>query len=236
MGRMLDGLASAQGHEVIARIDQTSDPGWEELSSADVAIEFSGPAWAPDNLVRLAALQLPTVCGSTGWEHAWSRVEDAYRDAGCSLIVGSNFSVGVNLLFLLNRKLAAWMNRLPAYDVAIEEQHHAQKADAPSGSAHSLAAEILAVLDRKTSLVPASELAIRPPKPEELTIGYIRTGGIHGTHRVLYTSLVDDIVLSHTAHSREGFASGALLAADWLLKHPGIHRFEGIFETLLSND
>ncbi|MDX2063075.1 MAG: 4-hydroxy-tetrahydrodipicolinate reductase [Bacteroidia bacterium] len=234
MGRMIDSLALPLGFTVVARIDQTTDPGWADLDEAEVAIEFSGPAWAPDNLLRLAERSLPTVCGTTGWEAQYPTVAEAYRRQGCRLVTGTNFSVGVNLLFLLNRKLAGWMNQLPNYDVALEERHHTQKADAPSGTALTLAHEILQRLERKTQLAPPSELAYRPPAPEELTVGVVRVGGLAGTHRVLYTSSIDQLELVHTAHTREGFAQGALLAAKWLRANPGIHRFEDIFEQIVG--
>ena len=140
----------------------------------------------------------------------------------------SNFSIGVNILFKLNRELARIMNQYPEYDCFIEERHHRHKADGPSGTAHSLASQVLEELDRKTAITDAS-IRHRPPQPVELSVGFIRSGEIIGRHQVTYTSDIDEITLFHSAHNRRGFALGAVVAAEWMRGKKGFYEFSDIF-------
>ncbi|MEM8889932.1 MAG: dihydrodipicolinate reductase C-terminal domain-containing protein, partial [Bacteroidota bacterium] len=145
------------------------------------------------------------------------------------VMYSSNFSVGVNVLFLLNQKLAQLMNSYPEYDVFIEEQHHRYKADAPSGTAVSLSKQVLEGLDRKDRIA-TDALLNRAPEPEELSVGYIRSGEIIGRHKVSYTSAIDEISIEHKAHNRRGFALGAVIAAEWMQGKKGFYSFTELFQ------
>lgn len=218
MGKTIDGLATADGHEIVLKIDKdnTGDCRPENLQKADVAIEFSQPDSAFDNIKACLESGVPVVAGTTAWldrlEEAKALV-DRHRGA---LFYASNFSVGVNIFFALNRQLARMMNDHPEYSVNMEEVHHTQKLDAPSGTAITLAEGIIGSLNGKSNWVEG-----RPPKEEEIPIVSKREGMVPGTHIVNYHSPVDTITIRHEAHSREGFAKGALLAATWIVGKQG---------------
>ncbi len=230
MGRAVEAEAAARGHAIVTHLGrhEISQLNQQLAAQVDVAIEFTHPESFRGNLTRLLQLGIPTVCGTTGWYSDVANVKQEVESSKGSFLFASNFSVGVQLLFELNRRLATLMNGYPEYDVFVEEQHHRHKADAPSGTAHSLAKDILEHLDRKNSL-SGEPLRERAPRPEELSVSFTRAGDIVGEHRVTYRSDIDRITLTHEAYSRRGFALGAVIAAEWLLQHPGFHPFEDMF-------
>jgi 4-hydroxy-tetrahydrodipicolinate reductase len=220
MGRTIEGIALQRGHSVELKIDIDSLVLFtkQHLQLCDVAIEFTGPHSAKENILECINAGIPVVSGSTGWLQNWSEVENACVAKNGSLLYASNFSVGVNIFFAVNKKLAQLMAARREYDVSMEEIHHTQKKDAPSGTAITLAEQVLQELDRKTKWVNQP-----PQNAEELPIISKRIDPAPGTHSVKYSSAVDDIEIIHTAHSREGFALGAILAAEF------IHNKKGIF-------
>ncbi len=219
MGKAIERIALKKGHEIILKIDVDNDQDLtaENLSKADVAIEFTGPSSAAENLLKCAAAPIPVICGSTGWLHAYPEVRKAFKENDSALLYASNFSIGVNIFFELNKKLAALMASHREYSVEMKEIHHTQKKDAPSGTAITLAEQIQAE-------IPAYLQWVNRPsvKPDELPILSERKDPAPGTHSVRYYSPVDDIEIIHTAHSREGFAEGAVLAAEFIKNKKGI--------------
>ncbi len=229
MGKAIEALALQRGHTIVATIDNEAE--WsnkrEHLLTADVAIEFSTPATAVSNLRRCFAENIPVVAGTTGWYNQLEKMIALCRQQQGSLFVASNFSIGMNILFELNRHLAQIMNRYPDYAVSIEETHHVHKLDAPSGTAITLANEAIELLDGKehwklthlTTYHPLngdiSETTAEPAK-EDIPIESIRRDEVPGTHTVTYDSATDSITIAHSAKSRQGLALGALLAAEFL--------------------
>ena len=213
MGKAVERLALGKGHEIVLKTNNLSDP--KDLSSADVAIEFSDPTAAFNNITLCFKHGVPVVSGTTGWLDAYDdllKIRDAHK---ASFIYASNFSVGANLFFKLNKDLAKIMGSFSDYKVEIEEIHHLQKLDAPSGTAISLAEHIIENSDYKGwQLENASE--------NEIPIKAKRIEGVIGTHKIKYKSSIDSIGISHEAHSREGFALGAILAAEWLQDKTGV--------------
>jgi 4-hydroxy-tetrahydrodipicolinate reductase len=213
MGRAIEQVAVSRGHTIAARItiDNVEELNQVDASLVDVAIEFSSPEAAVNNLVYCFNQGIPVVCGTTGWLSHKKEVEQICSQRGGALFYASNFSLGVNLFFHLNRKLAELMNRYSMYAVSMEEVHHTEKKDAPSGTAITLADDIVQQISRLHTWVnhPAEDSG-------ELTILSKREGQVPGTHIVRYDSPVDSIEIKHTAHSREGFALGAVVAAEWL--------------------
>jgi 4-hydroxy-tetrahydrodipicolinate reductase len=220
MGKIIETVALSRGHEVVLRIDidNAADLNEANAAKADVAIEFTGPHSAFGNVARCLELGLPVVCGSTGWLERYPEIEDKCRSLGGSLLYASNFSVGVNIFFEINRRLAALMAAQPEYEVEVTEVHHTQKKDAPSGTAITIAEGIMASMPRKQSWVNHPS-----PDPSELVIISERTDPHPGLHKVSYRSAIDDIEIVHNAHNRNGFALGAVLAAEF------IHDKKGIF-------
>ncbi len=230
MGQAIEKIALQSNHEIVLRVgSQNADQlNKDTLSTADVAIEFSQPELALNNILLCLENQLPVVSGTTGWLADWAKAESLCREKDGALFYAANFSVGVNLFFALNRHLAELMENWTDYDVAIQEVHHRYKADHPSGTGLVLAEEIVKGLSRKLKWVdgPASSLS-------ELGVSSQRVGQVPGTHEVTYDSTVDTISIKHTARSREGFAQGALLAASWLIGRQGIF---GMQDLLFSSD
>lgn len=219
MGKAIESLMPPRGHEAILKIDEHNRAGLTaaELKKADVAIEFTGPESAVDNLMLCLEAGIPVVCGSTGWLKEWDRVKEAFEKKKGSLLYASNFSVGVNIFFALNRRLAELMNARPEYEVSLTEIHHTAKLDSPSGTAITLAEGVLAGVERKKKWVNHIS-----DHPEELEILSERVDPAPGTHKVKYASEVDDIEIIHTAHSRQGFALGALVGAEYVYGKKGI--------------
>ncbi len=213
MGKIIEEIAVQRGHGVILKIDinNLEEFTMENLSKADAAIEFTGPHSAYENIKKILSSGVPLVCGSTGWTEKLSVVKKMVTELNGTFLFTSNFSIGVNIFFELNKKLAALMSSHPDYEVGIKEIHHTQKKDAPSGTAISLAEQILEVNKRKKRWVNKNSDNV-----EDLEIISERTDPAPGTHIVKYASTIDDIEIIHTAHSRKGFALGAVMAAEFL--------------------
>jgi 4-hydroxy-tetrahydrodipicolinate reductase len=220
MGQTIAALAAQRGHEIAGIVDlHASQLNISDFTpaTADVAIEFTHPDSALANITACLRQGLPVVCGSTGWLHHFEEAKSLTAELGGSLFYASNYSVGVNLFFHFNEYMAAKMHQFGGYDVAVREIHHTHKIDQPSGTALTAAEGILAHFPGKTTWrnAPAET-------PAELAIISERSGEVVGTHIVTYTSAVDTLELKHEAHSREGFALGALLAAEWLPGRTGV--------------
>ncbi len=218
MGKEIEAVARERGHDIplIIDIDNHSDLTPEKTAGADVAIEFTGPEAAFDNISACFDASLPVVSGSTGWLDRMEEIRERCRREGQAFFYASNYSLGVNILFHVNKVLARIMERYPQYDVSLEETHHTQKLDAPSGTAITLAEDILRGITRKKKWVnrPAS-LA------EELAILSHRRDSVPGIHTVRYDSEMDFLELTHSAKNRRGFALGAVLAAEYLQDKKG---------------
>lgn len=219
MGQEIERIALQRHHHIVAKIDLTTNDTFDSpaFRSADVAIEFTRPEAAVDNLRHCFRVGIPVVCGTTGWTSHLPEVQKEMEAANGTLFWSSNFSLGVNLFFALNQYLAKLMNPFPDYDVRMLETHHTQKLDAPSGTAITLAEEIIHSLDRKKSWCKE-----QASSPEELPIVSIREGNVPGIHEVIYESEMDVISIKHDAKSRRGFALGAVLAAEFTVGKKGL--------------
>jgi 4-hydroxy-tetrahydrodipicolinate reductase len=219
MGKAIEEVAIAKGHEIVLKIDVQNNQEFtkENIARADVAIEFTGPHSAFENIKKCIELGIPVVSGSTGWLDKWSEIEAACKANNGCVVYSSNYSIGVNLFFEVNKQLAKLMEPYNDYDVSMVELHHTEKKDAPSGTAISLAEQILVNIGRKEKWVnsPSQNVA-------DLVITSERIDPAPGTHTVTYSSPIDTIEIVHTAHTRKGFASGAVLAAEFANKKNGI--------------
>lgn len=238
MGKLLEHFAQERGHEICITIDadNASDIRSERFKEADVAIEFSVPHAALEHIYDAFEADVPIVVGTTGWYDELAAVEQKCRVGNNTLLYASNFSVGVNVFFYVNKVLAKLINRYPQYDVQVEEIHHTQKLDAPSGTAITIAEGILDGLERKNTWV--NEVIGQQDdvitKPNELLIESHRIEEVPGTHTVIYSSEVDELEFKHTAHSRAGFALGAILAAEWLHGKKGFYSIQDMFDFKLA--
>lgn len=212
MGKTIESLAVKKGHQIAGIIDIHNQEDIRQID-ADVAIEFSRPEAAVENVKQCIERGLPVVCGTTGWLDKKNEVETLCKQKQGTFFYASNFSVGVNIFFKVNAHLAKIMNGFTGYEVTIDEIHHTQKKDAPSGTAITLAEDILKELQRKNSWINKSA-----EKPEELAIHSHRIDPAPGTHTIKYSSPIDDIEIKHTAHNREGFALGAIEVANWIVR------------------
>jgi 4-hydroxy-tetrahydrodipicolinate reductase len=219
MGHAIEEIAIQKGHQIVLRItdENLEDLTKENIKKADVAIEFTNPQSAAENILFCLNENVAVVCGTTGWLDQLKTVEEKCKKLNGSFLYASNFSVGVNIFFEVNKKLATLINPHRAYDVAIEEIHHTQKKDAPSGTAITLAEQIIAASDKKNRWVNQDA-----ENEIELSIISKRIDEVAGTHSVKYSSAVDDIEIIHTAHNRKGFAEGAVLAAEFIADKNGI--------------
>ena len=208
MGKIIDEIATQRNHEIVARLNES--PNSENLNNADVVIEFSNPEVAFNNIKTCLENNIPVICGTTGWLDQKSEIEKIAAENNTAFLYGSNFSLGVNLFFALNEKLANLMKNFPEYNVQLEEIHHTHKKDAPSGTAISLAEGIIKNNQRFEGW------KLDETKDKELGIFAIREDEVPGTHSVFYKSSVDEIEIKHTAYSRNGFALGAVIAAEWI--------------------
>jgi 4-hydroxy-tetrahydrodipicolinate reductase len=228
MGKEIEKILLRAGHEVLATID--NDQEWAErmdkFLQSDVAIEFSTPQTVIGNLNRCFEHHIPVVSGTTGWQDQREAVIARCKAQGGSLVYGSNFSIGANLFLAINTLMAKMMNEQSQYEVSIDETHHITKKDAPSGTAITTAQLILAQLQRKHGWKLGEATA------DEIAVRAHRVGDAAGIHTVTYTSDEDKIEITHTANSRLGFAQGAVKAAAWLVKNPGIYEFKDIFGQL----
>ncbi len=216
MGKTIERIAIERGHEIVCRIDVGNHHEFATVS-ADAAIEFSHPDAAFENVKRCVERKIPVVCGTTGWLNRKAEIELLTKQSGGSFFYASNYSLGVNLFFKLNEQLAKMMKNFPGYDIALEEIHHTEKKDAPSGTAITLAEGILKNIPSKKSWVNKEATS-----NDELTIRSFRINQVPGTHSVAYQSLIDDIEIKHTAHTREGFALGAVMVAEWIRDKKGV--------------
>lgn len=208
MGKIIDEIATQRNHEIVARLNES--PNSENLNNADVVIEFSNPEVAFNNIKTCLENKIPVICGTTGWLDQKPEIEKIAAENNTSFLYGSNFSLGVNLFFALNEKLANLMKNFPDYNIQLEEIHHIHKKDAPSGTAISLAEGIIKNDNRFEGW------KLDETKDKELGIFAIREDEVPGTHSVFYKSSVDEIEIKHTAYSRNGFALGAVIAAEWI--------------------
>jgi len=218
MGQAISELvAQKQDDQIVLTIDETNTDQLSDLSSADVAIEFSVPSAAVSNISACLDQNIPVVSGTTGWLEKYDQVKELCDQKGGAFLYASNFSVGVNVLFAMNKVLANMMSSLEEYDVSIEEIHHTEKVDSPSGTAITLAEDIIRSLARKNKWTNSEQAEMT-----DLVIRSVREGKVPGTHTIQYNSPVDKLSITHEAVSRKGFASGALLAAHWIQGKSGI--------------
>ncbi len=220
MGKVIEQIAESRGHSIVLTIDEDNAASLktEDLKQADVAIEFSVPASAVNNIYKCFEANVPVVVGTTGWLDKLEEVKSNCTEKKQSLFYSSNYSIGVNLFFKLNEYLAKLMNGHREYNPEIEEIHHVHKLDAPSGTALSIAEQILNQLEAKQKWVNTST-----DNPNELGIISKRIGEVPGTHTVTYRSEADEISITHFAHNRKGFATGAVIAAEWLIGKKGVY-------------
>lgn len=235
MGKELERAAQLQNHSIVHVIDSsnTSDINRLKLYEADVAIEFSTPATAITNIYKCFESNLPVVVGTTGWYEHIPEIKATCEKEQRSMIYASNFSIGVNILFELNRKLAGIMNKQKSYEISIEEIHHTQKKDSPSGTALTLAKDILELVERKKGWIE-----LDPDGGEnnhnhtnDLKIHSMRLANVVGTHIIRYVSEADQLELRHEAFSREGFVQGALVAAAWIAEKKGFYTMQDLLQS-----
>ncbi len=240
MGRMIEQIARGRGHEIVSIIDVDNQQDFDspEFASADVAIEFTAPHVAYDNYLKAFARGVKVVSGSTGWmkDHG-DDVRRMCEKEGKTLFWASNFSVGMAVFSAVNRYLARIMNGFPQYDVRMEEVHHVHKLDHPSGTAITLAGEITEAVDRKNSWTvgtltqpDGTVTTENTPAADQLAIDSIRRGEVPGIHTISYDSDADCITITHDAHSRRGFALGAVLAAEYTANHSGLLTINDMFK------
>ena len=219
MGKVIERIALERGHEIVLKKDQNNT--FEGLSIADVAIDFSVPDSAVANISECLNNGIPVISGTTGWLADYPKMVQLCEEKNGSFIYASNFSLGVNVFFELNEYLAKMMANLKQYNVSMEEIHHTQKLDAPSGTAISLAKGIIENSDY-------TGWTLDNPSEKDILIDAKRIENVPGTHSVFYDSSVDQIEIKHTAHSREGFALGAVIAAEWLANKKGVFTMKDV--------
>ena len=219
MGQTIERIALERGHEIVLKKDEFNT--YEGLSNADVAIDFSIPAVAAENISSCFYANVPVISGTTGWLNRYDEMAALCEEKKGAFISSSNFSLGVNLFFGLNEYLAKMMANLKQYNVSMEEIHHTQKLDAPSGTAITLAEGII----KNTNY---ANWTLETPISNEIHIDAKRIENVPGTHSIFYDSEVDQIEIKHTAHSREGFALGAVIAAEWLIGKKGVFTMKDV--------
>lgn len=232
MGRIIEEIAIERGHTIVLKVDAENRASLtkDQLKQADVAIEFTAPESAFENICLCISAGIPVVVGTTGWYDRFEEVKiNCWKHNGC-LFYASNFSLGVNIFFALNKALARWMNNYPGYQVAVEEVHHTQKIDAPSGTAISIANDIVKNISRKKEWkshhINEKDNTV---DDSELPVYHDRKEGVPGFHKVTYTSDIDQIEISHNAFNRKGFGLGAVLAAEFIQNKHGIFTNEDLF-------
>lgn len=219
MGKVIERIALERGHEIVLKKDEFNS--YDGLSTADVAIDFSVPTAAVANISNSFHANVPVVSGTTGWLEHYEEMIALCNEKQGGFISSSNFSLGVNIFFELNEYLAKIMSQFDSYKVTMEEIHHTQKLDAPSGTAISLAKGVIENSNY-------ANWTLEDAKTNEIHIEAKRIGDVPGTHTVTYDSIVDNIELKHTAHNREGFALGAVIAAEWLAGKKGIYTMKDV--------
>ena len=230
MGNVIEKIALERGHSIVLK--KSIGDSFEGLQNADVAIDFSVPNAATTHISECLNNNIPVISGTTGWLEEYDNMVELCKSKNGSFIYGSNFSLGVNIFFELNNHLAKMMKNIEQYKVSMEEVHHTQKLDAPSGTAISLASGIIEnsnytnwTLENPKNTTPPDG---HPSKGRELYIDAKRIENVPGTHSVFYDSDVDQIEIKHTAHSREGFALGAVIAAEWLQGKKGVYTMKDV--------
>jgi 4-hydroxy-tetrahydrodipicolinate reductase len=218
MGKTIEKIAISRGHTIVIKADKNAD---YNIKEADIAIDFSIPEAAFKNISNCLIHDVPVISGTTGWLNDYDKAVALCNEKQGAFIYASNFSLGVNIFFELNKILAQLMKGLPQYKISMEEIHHTQKLDAPSGTAITLANEIIKHSEY-------TGWTIDTPKSKELGITAKRIENVPGTHEITYHSNVDDIQIKHTAHNREGFALGAVIAAEWLLNKKGVFSMKDV--------
>lgn len=219
MGQVIERIALERGHEIVLKKDEHNT--YEGLSNADVAIDFSIPTAAVSNITNCFHANVPVISGTTGWLDHFDEMVALCKEKNGAFISSSNFSLGVNIFFELNEYLAKMMSKLDSYNIGMEEIHHTQKLDAPSGTAISLAKGVI----ENSSF---TNWTLDNPKANEIHIETKRIGTVPGTHTVTYNSAVDAIEIKHTAHNREGFALGAVIAAEWIIGKQGVFTMKDV--------
>jgi len=226
MGQAIETIALERGHEITARVNRDHpihEVNWEDV---DVAIEFTQPDLAVQHMEICMKNHTPIVVGTTAWQQDLPKVNQLVSNLNGSLLHASNFSVGVNIFFEINRKLAEIMNRHPEYTVSMEEIHHVQKLDAPSGTAVSLANDIIMSHDAYSTWQLSTDNIVN----KAISINAVREPNVPGTHEVSYTSEIDTIRIEHIAHNRKGFALGAVLAAEFLFGKKGVYTMKDVLK------
>lgn len=221
MGKVIERIALERGHEIVVR--RSADGPFQGMEQADVAIDFSIPEAAVENISYCLENKIPIVSGTTGWLENYHKMVTLCEANQAAFIYGSNFSLGVNLFFELNDYLAKMMAKFKEYNVEMEEIHHTQKLDKPSGTAISLANSII-------NHTQKNSWSIENPAKDDLFIDVKRIDAVPGTHSVFYSSAVDTIEIKHTAHSRDGFAFGAIIAAEWIIGKTGVFTMKDVLD------
>jgi len=225
MGHAIEQIATKRGHNIVLRITSANrhEMDKEHLRLADIAIEFSRPESGRENVLQCLQSGISVISGTTGWNDRLQEAYDAANTHKVAFLHASNFSIGVNIFFEVNKLLASLMNKQPEYDITIAETHHTQKKDAPSGTAITLAEQIVEKLDRKKTW------ALNDVNDNKaLPIFAHRLDNIPGTHKISYSSAIDDIEITHTAHNRDGFALGAVLAAEFMAGKHGVFSMKDV--------
>lgn len=220
MGKTIEKIALKRGHEIVLKVDKT-DSNYN-LANVDVAIDFSVPTAAFNNIKNCIQNDVAVISGTTGWLKKYDEIVDFCKQKNGAFIYASNFSLGVNIFFELNKNLAKMMQNLNQYNISLEEIHHTKKLDAPSGTAITLAEDIIKNTSKQSWALDVTT------NPNEIPIIAKRIPDIPGTHTVSYQSNVDTIEIKHTAHSREGFALGAIIAAEWLFNKKGVYTMKDV--------
>ncbi len=229
MGKSIEIMALKRGHHIVAKID-AKDFSSSDLKNADVAIEFSQPDVAIDNIKKCFDANIPVVVGTTGWYEQYDKISKIAEENEQSLFTATNFSIGVNIVFKINQKLAEIMNQFPEYDGHMTEIHHLEKKDHPSGTAISLAKDIVNAIDRKTGYVGRIDEPYNNKSALDLHIDCKREKNVPGYHKVTYTSDIDEISIYHNAKNREGFTKGALIAAEWIIGKKGVFTMKDLLK------
>jgi 4-hydroxy-tetrahydrodipicolinate reductase len=222
MGKTIEKIALERGHEIVLKVDKNSSN--YDLDKVDVAIDFSVPTAAFNNIKKCIENNVAIVSGTTGWLKKYDEIVDFCKQKNGAFIYASNFSLGVNIFFELNKNLAKMMQNLNQYNISLEEIHHTKKLDAPSGTAITLAEDIIKNTSKQSWALDVTT------NPNEIPIIAKRIPDVPGTHTVYYQSNVDTIEIKHTAHSREGFALGALVAAEWLFNKKGVFTMKDVLD------
>lgn len=227
MGKAIEEIALERGHEISAKIDSSVELNSIDWSKIDVCIEFTRPELAIKHIKYCTDRQVPIVVGTTAWQNELSMIKQYVRANNGALLYASNFSVGVNLFFELNRQLARLMKAHTDYQISVEETHHIQKLDAPSGTAVSLLEDILQNNEQYDGW------SLEPTNEQQIAVKAHREPNVPGTHQICYDSAIDSIKIEHIAHNRKGFALGALIAAEFLYQRKGIYTMSDVLKTTL---